>query len=53
MDLLAAAGLALDMLGAYGTQVRRGDPASMSRPMIVLGVLCVVIAIGRYIVAPL
>ena len=49
---LAAAGLALTMLGAFGTHLRRGDPRTAMVPPLVLGTLAVVIAIGRAWVAP-
>ena len=50
---LAAAGLALDMLGAFSTHLRRSDPTSMRIPSIVLGILAVVVAVGRYWIEPL
>lgn len=50
---LAAAGLALDMLGAYATHLRRNEPGSAQLPAMVLGVLAAVVAVGRYWAAPL
>ena len=44
---LAAAGLALDMVGAFSTHVRRGDPRSTYVPPIVLGALAIIVAVGR------
>ncbi|MCB0880231.1 MAG: DoxX family protein [Thermoleophilia bacterium] len=49
---LAAAGLALDMLGAYSTHLRRNDPTPIRVPSIALGVLAIVVAVGRYWIAP-
>lgn len=50
---IAAAGLSLNMLGAFGTHVRRGDSAAIRRPSIILGVLSALVAVGRYVVTPL
>jgi VIT1/CCC1 family predicted Fe2+/Mn2+ transporter len=49
---LAAAGLALDMLGAFSTHLRRHDPRRLHIPPIVLGVLAVLLAVGRYWIEP-
>lgn len=45
---LAAAGLTLNMLGAYATHVRRSEPRSAQMPAIVLGTLAAFVAAGRY-----
>jgi VIT1/CCC1 family predicted Fe2+/Mn2+ transporter len=49
---LAAAGLALDMLGALATHIRRHDPRALHVPPIALGALALCVAIGRYWVEP-
>lgn len=49
---LAAAGLSLTMLGAFSTHVRRGDPRVAWMPTVVLGVIAVAVAVGRYWVEP-
>ena len=49
---LAAAGLCLDMVGAFSTHVRRGDPIASRVPPLVLGALMFVLAVGRYWVEP-
>jgi hypothetical protein len=49
---LAAAGLALDMLGAYSTHLRRDDPSKLRVPPLVLGALAIALAAGRYWVEP-
>lgn len=48
----AAAGLALTMLGAFGTHLRRRDPRSATVPPLVLGTLAALVAIGRAWIAP-
>lgn len=50
---LAAAGLAVTMMGAVMTHVRRKDPVGDVIPGIVLFVLAVIEAIGRLWVQPL
>ncbi len=45
---VAAIGLALTMVGAVATHVRRGEPFAASVPALVLGVLSVVVAWGRF-----
>jgi VIT1/CCC1 family predicted Fe2+/Mn2+ transporter len=50
---LAAAGLALTMVGAYSTHVRRNDPPASRIPPIVLGLLALLLAVGRYWIEPL
>jgi hypothetical protein len=49
---LAAAGLSLTMLGAFSTHVRRGDPRVAWMPTVVLGVIAVAVAVGRYWIEP-
>lgn len=49
---LAAAGLALDMLGAFSTHLKIGDPRRLKVPPLVLGTLAIVVAVGRYWVEP-
>lgn len=43
----AASGLALTMLGAIATHIRRGDPAASLVVTTVLLALCVTLAVGR------
>lgn len=45
---IAAVGLALTMVGAVATHLRRHDPPAMMAPAIALGVLAVVLALGRF-----
>lgn len=45
---IAAVGLALTMVGAIATHLRRKDPPAMMAPAMVLGVLAVIVAIGRF-----
>ena len=45
---IAAAGLALVMVGAVVTHIRRGDGMAAAAPAIVLGVLAVFVAIMRF-----
>ncbi len=49
---LAAAGLMLTMLGAFGTHLRRRDPRSAMVPPLVLGSLAAIVAIGRAWISP-
>lgn len=49
---LAAAGLALDMLGALSTHIKIGDPLRLKVPPLVLGTLAIAVAVGRYWVEP-
>ena len=49
---LAAAGLALDMLGAFSTHLRRRDLVAVRVPAAVLGLMALVVAVGRYWVEP-
>lgn len=45
---VAAIGLALTMVGAVATHARRGEPFAASVPALVLGVLSLVVAWGRF-----
>ena len=45
---IAAAGLALMMVGAVAVHLRRGDGVRHAIPAIVLGVLAVIVAAGRF-----
>lgn len=45
---IAATGLALMMVGAVIVHVRRGDGIRHALPAIVLGLLAVVVAVGRF-----
>jgi VIT1/CCC1 family predicted Fe2+/Mn2+ transporter len=45
---LAAAGLALDMLGAFSTHLSRRDPRRAWLPTVVLGAMAFAVAVGRY-----
>lgn len=45
---IAAVGLALTMVGAVVTHVRRKDAPAIAAPAVVLGVLAVIVAIGRF-----
>lgn len=45
---LAAVGLALTMVGAAVFHIRRGDPPASVAPSVVLGVLAMLLAIGRF-----
>lgn len=45
---LAATGLALAMLGAIVVHVRRGDGAGAAVPPLVIALLCVFVAWGRF-----
>jgi uncharacterized membrane protein YphA (DoxX/SURF4 family) len=45
---IAAAGLALTMVGAAVFHIRRNDPPASLAPSIVLGILAVVLAVGRF-----
>ena len=45
---VAATGLALTMAGAVVVHLRRGDGAAGAAPSAVLGLLAVVVAIGRF-----
>jgi uncharacterized membrane protein YphA (DoxX/SURF4 family) len=49
---LAAAGLALDMLGAVVTHVRRKEPTFIAATL-VLAALAAFIALGRFVIVPL
>ncbi len=49
---LAAAGLALNMLGAFATHVRRKDPTQAIIPPVVLGLIAAVVATGRFWIEP-
>lgn len=45
---LAAVGLLVVMIGAIITHARRGDPSSALAAPVVLGILAVIVAIGRF-----
>lgn len=45
---IAATGLALMMVGAVAVHLRRGDGVRHTIPAIVLGVLAVIVAVGRF-----
>ena len=45
---LAAAGLGIIMVGAVYTHIRINDPFAKNIPAIVLGVMCAIIAMGRW-----
>jgi VIT1/CCC1 family predicted Fe2+/Mn2+ transporter len=45
---IAASGLALMMVGAVAVHLRRGDDLRHAIPAIVLGVLAVIVAVGRF-----
>lgn len=45
---IAATGLALTMAGAAAFHIRRNDPPAGVAPSIVLGILAVVVAVGRF-----
>lgn len=45
---IAASGLALMMVGAVAVHLRRGDGVRHAIPAIVLGVLAVIVAVGRF-----
>jgi uncharacterized membrane protein len=45
---IAATGLALMMVGAVAVHLRRGDGVRHAIPAIVLGVLAVIVAVGRF-----
>ena len=45
---IAATGLALMMVGAVAVHLRRGDGVRHAIPAIVLGVLAVIVAAGRF-----
>lgn len=49
---LAAAGLMLDMLVAFATHTRLGDPLAQRVPTLVLGALALAVLIGRSVAAP-
>lgn len=44
----AGTGLAITMVGAAIFHIRRGDPAASVAPSVVLGILSVVVAVGRF-----
>ncbi len=45
---IAAVGLAATMIGAIGTHVKHRERLAAASPAIVLGLLCVVVAWGRF-----
>jgi VIT1/CCC1 family predicted Fe2+/Mn2+ transporter len=45
---LAATGLVITMVGAAITHIRRNDPAPATAPAVVLGILALVVAVGRF-----
>lgn len=49
---IAAVGLVLTMIGAAYTHISRGDETQQLIPSIVLGVLALLVAIGRFILLP-
>ncbi len=50
---LAASGLALTMLGAYSTHMQRNDPPQARIAPLLLGTMCITVAVGRYWIVPL
>ena len=45
---IAATGLAITMVGAAAFHIRRDDPPASLAPSILLGILAVVVAVGRF-----
>ena len=45
---IAAVGLALVMAGAVVTHLRRGEPFANAAPALILGLLAVAVAVGRF-----
>lgn len=45
---IAATGLAITMVGAAAFHIRRSDPPASLAPSILLGILAVVVAVGRF-----